>query len=83
MTIQAAEPNSTPSAVSWARIVARTAADAVSRPAGSRSSGSQPKCSVSRAEFAAGIGTFASRLSTYLGGTVTPVALLVRTRRVG
>lgn len=38
---------------------------------------------LSRAEFAARIGTSQSRLSTYLAGTVTPsAALLIRMRRV-
>lgn len=38
---------------------------------------------LSRAEFAAGIGTSASRLSTYLSGKVTPsAALMVRMRRL-
>ncbi len=39
---------------------------------------------LTRAEFASRIGTSASRLSTYLAGTVTPsAALLVRMRRLG
>ncbi|MGE5281113.1 MAG: helix-turn-helix domain-containing protein [Chloroflexota bacterium] len=38
---------------------------------------------LSRAEFASGIGTSASRLSTYATGKVTPsAALMVRMRRV-
>ncbi|MGH3941209.1 MAG: helix-turn-helix domain-containing protein [Pseudonocardiaceae bacterium] len=38
---------------------------------------------LARAEFAAAIGTSASRLSTYLSGKVTPsAALLVRMRRI-
>src|SRR5262245_25195834 len=38
---------------------------------------------LTRTEFASRIGTSASRLSTYLAGTVTPsAALLVRMRRV-
>lgn len=39
---------------------------------------------LTRTEFASRIGTSASRLSTYLAGTVTPsAALLVRMRRLG
>lgn len=39
---------------------------------------------LSRTEFASRIGTSASRLSTYVNGTVTPsAALLVRMRRAG
>lgn len=38
---------------------------------------------MTRAEFARSVGTSASRLSTYLGGSVTPsAAMLVRMRRV-
>lgn len=41
------------------------------------------RSALSRADFARSIGTSASRLSTYLGGTVTPsAALLVRMRAV-